>query len=205
VAPYRGAESGDMTYPQPIEEERFTYGDYVQWTDGLRWELIDGVPKQMTPGPSTGHQRVSHSFAGQLYAQLKGRRCEAFEAPFDVRLPDDDEANDEIRTVVQPDIVIYCDPSKIDERGGRGAPDFVVEILSPHDSPSDRETKLRLYERHGVKEFWTVDPKKRTMVARLLGPDGRWGDALSYGASGVAPIRAVPGVTIDLAELFARV
>ncbi|MBI4778090.1 Uma2 family endonuclease, partial [Candidatus Desantisbacteria bacterium] len=126
-----------MGFEARKKEERFTYGDYLKWPDDQRWELIDGVAYDMSPAPSRKHQKVVGELFAQFHSYLKDKSCEVYVAPFDVRLPEVDEgvaplaADEEIITVVQPDIVVVCDRDKLDDRGGRGAPDIVIEILSP--------------------------------------------------------------------------
>ena len=95
--------------------------------------------------------------------------------PFDVRLPDADEADDDIRTVVQPDISVICNPEKLDDRGCRGTPDFIAEILSPSTSAKDQIQKVRLYEKHGVKEYWIIHPTDKVLTIRVLNENGRYG------------------------------
>lgn len=119
------------------DEKRYTYGDYLTWPDEERWELIEGVPYDMTPAPSTNHQRILGELFRQISTFLLDRDCEVFIAPFDVRLPEGDEADEQIITVVQPDIAVICDPAKIDRRGCRKAPDFIIEILSPSTAAKD--------------------------------------------------------------------
>ena len=115
-----------------------------------RWELIDGAAYAMSPAPKTNHQRLSFFIALEIGKYLEGRSCEAFSAPFDVRLADD--------TVVQPDLSVICDKSKIDEKGCSGAPDLVVEILSDSTAYKDETEKRLLYERVGVREYWIINP-----------------------------------------------
>src|SRR6267378_1587874 len=113
-------------------KQHHTYGDYLTWPDHPRQELIDGVAYvREPPAPSPCHQEMVGELFGQLWVALKGRPCRVYVAPFDVRLPKSDEANELIDTVVQPDVFIVCDRQKLDERGMRGGPDWVAEVLSP--------------------------------------------------------------------------
>lgn len=144
------------------EEERFTYADYKAWElkPGERFELIYGVAYAMS-APNTSHQRILVTLTGEFYTFLKGKTCEVFAAPFDVRLfYEEDESDD---TVVQPDVVVVCDPKKLGEEGCRGAPDLVVEILSPSNTAIEMERKLSLYREAQVKEYWIVDPKNKNI------------------------------------------
>jgi Uma2 family endonuclease len=119
-----------MAHPAE-SRRRFTYGDYCTWGDEGRWELIDGIVYDMSPSPARVHQDLVVELVAQIHAALANGPCRVYVAPFDVRLPDGDEADDAIETVVQPDISVICDPSKLDEKGCRGAPDWIIEVLSP--------------------------------------------------------------------------
>ncbi|MBF0474211.1 MAG: Uma2 family endonuclease [Deltaproteobacteria bacterium] len=182
--------------------ERYTYRDYLTWDDDERWELIDGVPYNMSPAPTRRHQRISLDVATQLNNFLSGTPCEVYAAPFDVRLPKGDEADNQVDTVVQPDIVVICDPAKLDDRGCRGAPDFVVEILSPSTSEKDRTIKLALYENRGVKEYWIIDPENNTITVHRQGPDGRYGAPVIHEGRGYLEMATLPGLEIDLDATF---
>ncbi len=157
----------------------FTYADYLQWPEDERWELIDGVAYDMSPAPGRTHQRI----LGALYRRISDvtdlSRCETYMAPFDVRFPEHDAASEEeITTVVQPDISVFCRPERLDERGGRGAPDLVVEILSPSTGYKDQTEKLGLYERHRVREYWIVNPEAGYVIVFRLeedSPGARYG------------------------------
>ena len=143
-----------MAQPLRKEEARYTYADYMAWEDGERWEIIEGVPYLMSPAPTWVHQGISGELFLQIATFLKGKPCKVYAAPFDVRLfPADDDSDD---TVVQPDIVVVCDRSKLDRSGCRGAPDMLVEILSPSTARHDQLVKLQLYKKAGVREYWIV-------------------------------------------------
>ncbi|MBF0496589.1 MAG: Uma2 family endonuclease [Deltaproteobacteria bacterium] len=183
-------------------KERYTYRDYLTWDDDERWELIDGVLHNMSPAPSARHQFISMALSAQIYSFLSHTPCRIAAAPFDVRLPKGDEADNQVDTVVQPDIVVICDPDKLDDRGCRGAPDFVVEILSPSTADKDRTIKLALYENRGIKEYWIINPEDNTIAVHLLGPDGRYGASLIYEAKGHLKVATLPGLEIDLGVVF---
>ncbi len=141
-----------------IHQPSFTYSDYLLWQGDERWELIEGEAMMMSPAPSWPHQKLLVALAAQIYAFLEGKVCQLAVAPFDVRLPKEDEADDNIDTVLQPDLAVICDPKKLDRAGCRGAPDFVIEILSPATLVRDQITKRDIYKGHGVRELWLVDP-----------------------------------------------
>jgi Uma2 family endonuclease len=179
------------------------YDDYLNWSGDVRYELIDGDAYMMAPGPDLTHQDV----AGEIYLQtrlaLAGKPCRAFIAPLDVRLPKRDEADERIDTVVQPDVLVVCDPAKLDRRGVRGAPDWVVEVLSPSTAGHDQIKKRRVYERHGVREYWLVHPVDRVLTVYRL-TDGAYGSPELYELQGETPVAAVPGVVIRWDDLAAR-
>ncbi|NQT60054.1 MAG: Uma2 family endonuclease [Bacteroidetes bacterium] len=148
-----------MGLPIKKADHKFTYVEYSTWPDDERWELIDGTAYNMSPAPSTSHQRVSRILFSQICNFVENSSCEPFAAPFDVYLPEfPDQDFNEIDTIVQPDLIIICDSSKIIQKGCLGAPDMVVEILSPSTAKKDMNEKFQLYEKHGVKEYWVVDP-----------------------------------------------
>jgi len=141
--------------------EHFTWADYLQWPDEQRCEIIDGQIYDMTPAPGTSHQELLMNLAARIYEYLKDKPCKIFVAPFDVRLAEKKENRNSCSNVVQPDISIICDQKKIDEKGCAGAPDLIVEILSASTASKDQVKKRRLYERHGVKEYWLIHPIER--------------------------------------------
>lgn len=144
------------------DNDRFTYADYLAWPDEERWELIDGEAYNMSPGPGMRHQGILIHLASKFYSHLEGKPCQAFVAPFDVRpLAGHDTPDDEVDTVVQPDLLVVCDAGKLEERGVAGAPDLVVEILSPHTARKDLSVKFSLYERAGVREYWIIYPMEQ--------------------------------------------
>jgi Uma2 family endonuclease len=135
----------------PAEKNRkFTYGDYLEWTDDERWELIDGEAFNMTPAPSRTHQKILLALADIFYNYLKDKSCEVYVAPFDVRLPEGDQSEVDINSVVQPDLTVICDLAKLDERGCLGSPELIIEIISPSTAAHDYIKKLALYERGQV-------------------------------------------------------
>ena len=185
-------------------EERFTYGDYLTWDDDQRWELIDGVPYNMSPAPTVRHQLILGELHRQVANWLLDKPCQVFIAPFDVRLPEDDESDEQVETVVQPDLSIICDKSKLDEAGCRGAPDLIVEILSPSTAHKDLKVKFERYERARVQEYWIVDPNGSTVQIYTLGAEGRYGRPEAYGAVDRVSVGIFPDLEIDLAVVFAE-
>jgi len=192
-----------MGYPSLKLEEWYTYGDYLTWGDGERWELIDGMAYNMSPAPTRRHQKMLGALFGQFYHYLKDKPCDVYFAPFDVRLPEGGEADEETATVVQPDLVVVCDPDKLDDKGCRGAPDLVVEILSSSTSGKDLKQKFNLYEQRGVREYWIVDPSGGTIMVFRLGTDRRYGRPEVYTAEDTAPVGIFDDLVIDLRTVFA--
>jgi Uma2 family endonuclease len=150
--------------------KRYTFADYLTWLDDKRRELINGFVNLMTPAPSTSHQLVSGEIYGQFWQYLKKKKCKVFAAPFDVRFPTKEGVtdNDKIFTVVQPDICIVCNESKLDDRGCLGSPDLIVEIISLSTVKKDIEDKFKIYEENGVKEYWIVQPNDATLTVFVL-------------------------------------
>ena len=186
----------------PAEKARYTFADVLAWADDERAELIDGEAVLMAPAPTPAHQLISGELFGQLHSYLKGKKCKVISAPFDVRLFEQDgDSPEDIDTVVDPDISIVCDPSKLDKHGCKGAPDMVVEILSPSTQRHDRFTKFSLYQRAGVKEYWIVDPESKAVQSFVL-EDGRY-SVKEYGTAGdKMKVNVLEGCIIDLSEVF---
>ncbi len=190
-------------HPALGDLEHYTYADYQTWPEEVRYELIDGTAYLMAPAPTLDHQEV----AGEIYRQfgnaLEGKSCRPFIAPVDVRLPKAQESDGLIDTVLQPDVLVVCDPGKLDRHGVRGAPDLVVEVLSPGTASHDHMRKRRVYERAGVLEFWLVHPVDRMVtVYRLIG--GEYGKPDVHELSGETPVGVLPGVAIQWDALVAR-
>ncbi len=187
------------------DSHHYTYADYLKWSGGCGDELIDGAAYvREPPAPSPSHQGIVVGVSSQVYAALKGKPHRVYVAPFDVRLPKSAEQDDLIDTVVQPDVLIVCDPQRIDRRGMRGAPDWLAEVLSPYTASHDQIVKLRAYERAGVREVWFVHPTDRTLaIYRLDG--GRYGRPSILELKGRVQIAAVPEVTVDWDEVLVKV
>jgi Uma2 family endonuclease len=155
-------------------DRRYTYRDYKTWPDNERWELINGVAYAMTPAPSTSHQSVVLEMSIQVGTYLRGKACRTFVSPIDVFFTYDDGNPDDVSTIVQPDLLVVCDPKKIRPNGIVGTPDIIVEVLSPSTARHDQITKALLYEQFGVKEFWVVDPTQRLVTKRTLEENGKF-------------------------------
>lgn len=187
-----------MALPQ---ECRYTYEDLLEWEDGIRYELYDGVPVAMS-SPSDVHQEISVALSAQLYNYLRGKKCRVYYAPFDVRLFErTGDRPENVDTVVQPDLMVVCDRNKVDRHGVRGAPDLVIEILSDSTRRLDRLTKLKLYQEAGVREYWIVDPVSRTVAVYTL-EEGAYHGAEAYSSDAVVPVGVLEDCQIDLSAVF---
>ena len=179
-------------------DKTYTYTDYVTW-DG-HWELINGKAYNMSPAPSTKHQNI----VGELYFALRSflgkDGCKVFVAPFDIRfsLTGDYEHAD---TVVQPDISVICNKQQIDDKGGKGSPDLVIEVLSPATALKDRNQKLKLYETHGVQEYWIVDPLHATIEVHKR-VDNHFAFPIVFGSENTLTSFLFPNLSIELATIF---
>lgn len=179
----------------------FTWADYLQWPDSMRSEIIEGKIFDMTPAPGTMHQETLLNLATIFKAFLADGKCRVFIAPFDVRLAEKKEAGLTCSNVVQPDISIICDPNKIDEKGCVGSPDLVVEILSPSTSSKDQIRKRRLYERHGVSEYWLIHPTER--YAHILAlKDGKYELIGVFDDEETLESKIFAGLTVKFAEIL---
>lgn len=185
----------------PAEKPRYTFADALTWDEGDRIEIVDGEALMMSP-PLVDHQRICGALFAQLYDYLKGKRCEVFPAPFVVRLFEEaGDAPEDVDTLVEPDITVVCDPDKLDKYGCRGAPDLVIEVLSPSTRRHDRVTKFGLYQQAGVRELWFADPETKDVQTFLL-EGGRY-FAKSYGtAEDELEVAVLEDCTIDLSLVF---
>jgi len=186
------------------KQEKYTYADYLTWDDNERWEIINGVVYNMTPAPSTKHQLTSIELSAQIRNFLWEREtpCMVFHAPFDIRFPEGIKDEDKIIDVVQPDIVVICDTFKIDEKGCQGAPDFIIEILSPSTAQKDHVIKRALYEKNGVKEYWLIDPIHGIVTVYMLEESGRYGKPSIHAGKGKLEVKTMTGLDIDLDMVF---
>lgn len=192
-----------MAFSLRKEEYQYTYADYLTWDDGQRWEIIDGVPYCMSPAPSRYHQEISGVLFAHIYNFLENKTCKVYAAPFDVRLSDrKNETDENTLTVVQPDIVVVCDEKKLDDRGCKGSPDLIIEILSPSTSARDMKDKLFLYEKYGIKEYWIVDPFNKIVVIYKPDSSGKFMRPENYASKDTIDVGVLKGLSIDLKKVF---
>lgn len=186
------------------DSHQHTYADYLVWSRTHGDEVIDGTAYvREPPSPSVAHQVIVGKLYQQIENALENSPHRVYMAPLDVRLPKNSDADDQIDTVVQPDVLIVSDSQKIDARGVRGAPDWVAEVLSPGTARYDQTVKLAAYERAGVREVWLVHPIDRTLTIYRL-ERGCYGRAKVLELEGRTALTAVADVIIDWDEVLAR-
>jgi len=191
-----------MTLPSKMPTAKHTYRDYLKWPDDERREIIDGVPFLMSPAPSVEHQYISGEIFRQFANYLLDKECRVFDAPFEVRLAAADEHDDDVTNVVQPDLVVICDKSRLDRKGYRGVPALIVEILSPASAKLDLNEKYNLYERSGVKEYWVVFPLDQILDVYLLDEQGKYKKSGSYEKGTLVKPSIFEDLQIDLNLVF---
>ena len=184
------------------DRKDYTYGDYCTWPADERWEIIDGEAFDMTPAPTPFHQELQADLVAQFRSFLRGKPCRVIPSPVDVLLPKGDEVDELVRTVVQPDIIVVCDADKIGEKRVRGAPDLVVEILSPATASRDMLLKRRKYEQAGVREYWLVHPQDRIVTVFLRETGETFGAPSYHPDIGRVAVTVLPGLEIDLGLAF---
>ena len=177
----------------------YTYADYLTWQFQDRVELIMGKIFRMSPAPTSKHQSIVSAIHGNLYHFLKGKVCRVFPAPFDVQLPLKLKVNN---NVVQPDITVICDPSKIVKEGCHGAPDLVVEVVSKSSVKKDLHEKFELYEMAGIPEYWLVNPNDRSLIIFTLNQQGQYQASKPLTSGDVATSQVLTGFAVDLDEVF---
>jgi Uma2 family endonuclease len=182
--------------------KEYTFSDYLQWQFSERVELLKGFIKQMSPAPSRRHQTVSFNLTMLIGTLFKNKTCRVFAAPFDVRLPIASAKRE--TTVVQPDLCIICDESKLDDYGCNGAPDLIVEIVSPNNSKHDVDTKFRLYQEAGVMEYWIVQTEMKTVLVYRL-QDGVYVGSKPFAEGEIIESPLFPEMKIAVDEVFYRV
>ncbi|MBL8245524.1 MAG: Uma2 family endonuclease [Rhodanobacteraceae bacterium] len=175
----------------------FRYADYTAWPENERWQLLDGVAHAMAP-PTWGHQSVVFELGRQLGNALLGSHCQVRAGPVGVRLPRAQEADEDIRTVFEPDLLVVCDPAKIDRAGVRGAPDVVIEVLSPSTASFDLIGKRLAYERAGVRELWLFDLANGVVSIYRQQAPGTFAPPEWVATQGRVALTALPGVELDL-------
>jgi len=194
-----------MADPIKTVKKMFTYSDYASWPDDKRYEVIAGEAYSMAPGANDMHQDASTELVYQFRAYLKDKRCKVYHTPFDVILPEEGETFDNASNVVQPDVFIVCNKDKITRKGCYGAPDLVVEILSPSSVKRDIKEKRKLYQRFHVKEYWIVDPVHKSVQIYKLDEQGKYSFPETHAEDDKIKVGIFnDDLEIDLAVIFAE-
>ena len=195
--------------------KKYTYADYLAWQFKERVELIRGKVFKMSPAPSDEHQRISGAIHGIIWSFLRNRPCQVRHAPYDVRLTISNEVpisekrkkaalsltDDQIETVVQPDITVICDAAKIDKKGCMGSPDLVIEILSEGNNKADVDEKFNIYEDAGITEYWIVHPTEQTITVYSLQHEKYIGSK-PYTSGETIRSQVLKGLDFEVAEVF---
>lgn len=187
---------------QPIEKY-YTFADVLEWDESVRAEIIYGKLYMTMSPPLRVHQEISGGLIVQIYNFLKDKPYKVYPGPFGVRpFEKDGDSPENVDTLVEPDITVVCDHSKLDKYGCKGAPDFIIEILSPSNTRHDRLVKLNLYQRAKVREYWIADPSSQTIEVYLLNEDGRLALSEIYTRKDTAKVTVLPGCEIELSKVF---
>lgn len=179
----------------------YSYANYYAWKIKERVEIIKGKIFLMS-APNLYHQQVSSIIHVTIGVFLKGKDCQIFSAPFDVRLPKDSKADKDIFDIVQPDLCVVCDSTKLDKRGCIGAPDLIVEILSPSSSRRDLKDKYDLYQSHRVGEYWVIHPEEHTVLIYTLDKKGKYQPSRLFTKGDIVQSSVLKGLEVDLEEVF---
>lgn len=188
--------------PLPKSGQKYSYADYLTWNEQERWEILDGIA-YMQAAPSRLHQEILLEILNQIANYLKGKPCKVYPAPFCVRL-DADKNDYDVKNIVEPDITIVCNSSKLDERGCKGSPDMIVEILSPSTAKKDKIDKFNKYEKVGVKEYWVVEPDQKLVSVFILQDSGRYGRTEMYTHEDKIKVSIFSNFEVDLKPVFER-
>ncbi|MDF7819406.1 Uma2 family endonuclease [Runella sp. MFBS21] len=183
--------------------KQYTYADYLKWRFQERVELIRGRIFKMSPAPARKHQAISRYITSQMVKYFENRPCEWYYAPFDVRLPRKaSKADKQVYTVVQPDICVICDKTKLDKRGCVGAPDLIIEILSPGNSKKEMKDKFEVYEEAGVREYWIVQSTDNNVLVYTLNEQGIFIGHRPFIEDEIMHSFIFPELKVDLREVF---
>lgn len=192
-----------MSLP-PSKQEQYSYQDYKTWPTDKQWELIEGIPYAMSPAPSTDHQLTSGNlfFTIKSYLKSKKKDCIIFYSPYDVLLPEAEETEENCSTVVQPDLLIVCDKTKIKGKYCLGAPDWIIEISSPSSPSIDYVKKLHLYEKHGVREYWITNPQRKQIMIFRLKDNGEYDELEIFLESGIVKVSIFEDFELRTEDVF---
>ncbi|QPH41955.1 Uma2 family endonuclease [Pedobacter endophyticus] len=201
--------------PYPIREDEpvwqfndidasltYSYSNYLNWLFDDRVELIKGKVFKMSPAPSRVHQEICGNIFVSMKTFIEKSPSKVYTAPFDVRFPKESKEDSAVFTVLQPDICVICDKSKLDDRGCIGAPDLVVEILSPGNNKKELLHKYRVYEEFGVKEYWVVSQSDQSILIYTLNDMGRFQPSKIFTSSEKITSSVLPGFELALDDVF---
>lgn len=187
----------------PKKDVLYTYEDYLKWDTEDTYELIEGIP-YLLAAPSREHQKISMNLSTDFNNYFRDKDCEVYAAPFEVVLVKDNEVDNKSKNVVQPDISVICDKSKLNDRGCLGSPTLIVEIISPSTTSLDYVKKLNLYQDHKVLEYWIINPKSRTVqVFKLI--NDQYNETEIYMDNDTIQVAIFPGLSIDLKRIFWKI
>jgi len=196
------SEEKDLVQEPFTEYGVYSYADYLTWEIDEMVELIKGkVFRSAAAAPRRKHQEVAGKLHSQFLTHLTGKQCKVFIAPFDVRLPIHSKKNEDIFTVIQPDVCVVCDRSKLDEAGCIGAPDLIVEVLSPGTNKKDLKNKYEVYEESGVWEYWIIHPVEETVLVYTL-TEGKYVPSRLFTRGDFVKSNCIAGFEVDLEEFF---
>ena len=187
--------------PLSKKEKKYTFSDYLKFPNDERWEIIDGIP-YMQSAPTWQHQSISRELMLQFGGYLRNSQCHVFAAPFDLRLPEVEEIDEDVTNVYQPDLLVICDKSRLQGTGYYGVPSLVIEILSPSTVRNDRLLKFNAYEKVGVKEYWIVEPDTKLVSVFVLQDNNRYGRTELYTETDNVTVSIFPDLIIDLSKVF---
>lgn len=196
-------DDGGYFMPLPEKNKKYTYADYLTWSEEERWEIINGVP-YLQAAPTWQYQAVLLELARQFANYLQDKSCRVFTAPFDLRIPEANEKDEETTNVVQPDIIIICDNSGLKKTGYYGVPELIIEVVSPSTGQKDKIEKFNLYEKAGVKEYWIVEPDEKVVMVFTL-EEGRYGRPQMYSEEDKVKVSIFDDLVIDLKPVFERI
>ena len=196
-------EDGGYFMPLPEKNKKYTYADYLTWSEEERWEIINGIP-YLQAAPTWQYQAVLLELARQFANYLQDKSCRVFTAPFDLRIPEANEKDEETTNVVQPDIIIICDNSGLKKTGYYGVPELIIEVVSPSTGQKDKIEKFNLYEKAGVKEYWIVEPDEKVVMVFTL-EEGRYGRPQMYSEEDKVKVSIFDDLVIDLKPVFERI
>ncbi len=198
-------ENKDAVKEPFTEYGTYSYADYLTWEIDEMVELINGkVFRAAAAAPRRKHQEVAGSLYSRFLAHLEGKNCKVFISPFDVRIPVKSKKNEDIFTVVQPDICVVCDRSKLDEAGCIGAPDLIVEVLSPGNNKKELKNKFEVYEESGVHEYWIIHPSEETLIIYTLG-NGNYQPSRLFSHGDIVKSACIAGFELDLEDFFEKI